>query len=48
MLGVLEKPLIELLTAKTIRTKTPVLAIIFRVIMTSVSPYINPHISEES
>jgi hypothetical protein len=36
------------LRAQTTRTKTPVLAIIFRVPMTSVSPYLNPHISAES
>jgi hypothetical protein len=30
---------------ETTRTKTPVLAIIFRVPMPSVSPYLNPHIS---
>ena len=39
---------IECLRAQTTRTKTPVLAIIFRVPMTSVSPYLNPQISDES
>jgi|AntAceMinimDraft_5_1070358.scaffolds.fasta_scaffold106720_1 hypothetical protein len=42
MLGEHGKLLIERLRARTTRTKTPVLAIIFRVPMTSVSPYLNP------
>jgi hypothetical protein len=37
MLDVVEKLLIEYLRARTTRTKTPELAIIFRVPMTSVS-----------
>jgi hypothetical protein len=36
------------LRAKTSRTKTPVLALIFRVPMPSVIPYLDPHISAES
>jgi hypothetical protein len=37
------KFLIERLRAQTTRTKTPVLAIIFRVPLSSVSPYLNHH-----
>jgi hypothetical protein len=48
MLGVCGSQLIERLRAQTTRTKTPVLATIFRVQMTSESPYLNPHISAES
>ena len=40
--------LIERFRAKTTPAKTPVLAINFRITMTSVSPYLNPHISAES
>jgi len=47
MLGAEGGFLIECLRAQTLRTKTPVLAVIFRVLMTSVSPYQNPHISAE-
>jgi hypothetical protein len=36
------KLLIEWLKAKTTRKKTPVPALIFRVPMASVSPYLNP------
>jgi hypothetical protein len=39
MRGANEKPLIERLRAKSTRTKTPVLALIFVVQMTSVSPF---------
>ena len=40
--------LIDCLRAKITRTKTTVPAITFRVPMTSVSPYLNPHTSTES
>ena len=42
------KYLIECLRAQTTCTKTPVLAINFRVPMESLSPYLNSHISAES
>jgi hypothetical protein len=48
MLDAEGKFLIESFKAKVTRTKTPVLAIIFRAPMKSVSPYLNPHISAES
>jgi hypothetical protein len=38
----------EFFRALTTSTETPLLAIIFRVPMPSVSPYLNPHISAES
>jgi hypothetical protein len=47
MLGVVDKLLIEFLRAQTTRMKTQVLAIFFEVPMTSVTPYLNPHISAE-
>jgi hypothetical protein len=37
----------EYLRSKTTRAKTPVLAIILRVPMKNVSPYLNPYISAE-
>jgi hypothetical protein len=42
------KFLIECLREKNTRTKIKVLAISFREPMTSLSPYLNPHISAES
>jgi hypothetical protein len=48
MHGCLPCPLIERLRAQTTSAKTPLLAIIFRVPMASVSPYSNHHISAES
>jgi hypothetical protein len=42
------KFLIESLRVKTKSTKTPVLAIIVRVPMKTVSPYLNPYNSAES
>jgi hypothetical protein len=45
MLGEKGKLLVECLRAQTTRRKTPVLGIYFRVPMTSVSPFLNPHIS---
>jgi hypothetical protein len=48
MLGEKEKLLVECLKAQTTRIKTPVLAITFKVLMASVSPHLNPHISAES
>jgi hypothetical protein len=42
MPGIAEKLLVECLRAKTTRTKTPVLALNFRVPMTSLCPYLNP------
>jgi hypothetical protein len=48
MLGCHPPLLIVCLREKSTSTKTPVLAIIFRVPMTSVSPYRNLHISGES
>ena len=48
MLGVDGKFLMVRLRAQTTRIKTSVLAIIFRLQMANVSPYLNPHISAES
>jgi hypothetical protein len=48
MLGCEGKFSIDFLRAQTTRTKTPVLAIIFRVPMTGVSSYLNPYVSAES
>jgi len=48
MLEFREKPLKERLRAQTTRTKTPMLAIIFRVPVLSMIPYRTPHISAES
>jgi hypothetical protein len=42
------KILNRVVRAQTTRTKTPVLAIFLLVPLTSVSPYLNPHISAES
>jgi hypothetical protein len=48
VLGVEGKLLKKRLRAKNTRTKTTVLAIIFRKPMPSVSPYLNPNISAET
>jgi hypothetical protein len=48
VLGGEGKFLIERFRTQSTRTKTPVLAIIFGVPMTSLSPYLNPHTSAES
>jgi hypothetical protein len=42
VLGVYGSQLIESLRVKTTRTKRPVLAINFRVLMPSAAPYLNP------
>jgi hypothetical protein len=48
MLGICGSQLIEPSRALTTRTKTPVLAIIFRMPTPSANLYLNPHISAES
>jgi hypothetical protein len=48
MLEIFASMLKERLMAQLARMKTPVLAIILRVPMPSLSPYLNPHISAES
>jgi hypothetical protein len=45
---VVKKLLTDVMRAQTTRTRTPVLAITFRVPMKSVGAYLNPHISAES